>query len=54
MNQGDVPGARALAESPYLGKLTHLSLFHNFFGEDEEEDEVIAALEARFGEGLEL
>jgi hypothetical protein len=34
--------------------LARLDLNHNFFGDEEGEDEAIEELEARFGDGLEL
>lgn len=47
-----VDGAQALLDSPHLKGLKTLCLEHNFFGEDEDEDAVLEALEMRFGEGL--
>jgi uncharacterized protein (TIGR02996 family) len=45
-------GAQALLDSPYLTKLKTLWLDHNFFGEEEGEDEVLEAWEKRLGDGL--
>jgi hypothetical protein len=48
-----VAGAQALVASPYLSGLRVLYLGENFYGyEAEAEDQAIAALEARFGDGL--
>lgn len=51
-NSIGVDGAQALLDSPHLTRLKTLCLEHNFFGEDEDEDAVLEALEARFGDGL--
>jgi uncharacterized protein (TIGR02996 family) len=51
-NSIGVDGARAILESPYLTKLKALWLEHNFFGEEDGEDEVLEALEERLGRGL--
>jgi uncharacterized protein (TIGR02996 family) len=49
-----VEGAQAILDSPHLTKLKNLWLEHNFFGEEEDEDAVLEALEVRFGDGLHL
>ena len=49
-----VEGAQALLDSPHLTKLKHLWLEHNFFGEEEDEDAMLEALEVRLGDGLHL
>jgi len=56
-NEIGAEGAHALARSPYLANLTLLDLTHNFFIEyeaEEDEAEAVEALEARFGDRVEL
>lgn len=51
-NSIGVDGAQALLDSPHLTKLKTLWLDHNFFGEEDGEDEVLGAWEKRLGDGL--
>jgi uncharacterized protein (TIGR02996 family) len=54
-NSIGVGGVRAILDSPYLEKrLELLWLEHNFFGDEEGEDEVLAELEEWLGDGLRM
>jgi hypothetical protein len=51
-NSIGVDGLQALFDSPHLTKLKWLWLDHNFFGDEEGEDEVLEAWHKRLGAGL--
>jgi uncharacterized protein (TIGR02996 family) len=48
----EVGGGWAILNSPHLKNLTRLWLPHTYFGEEDGEDQMIEALDARFGDGL--
>ncbi len=50
--QFGVAGARALLASPHLRRLEFLYIDECFYGDEDGEDEVLADLEKRFGDGL--
>lgn len=53
-NSIGVDGLQALLNSPHLTKLKALWLDHNFFGDEDGEDEVLEAWEKRLGDGLHI
>src|SRR5262249_51602011 len=47
-----VAGAQAILDSPHLKRLRILQIVECFYGDEEGEDEILDALQQRFGDGL--